>query len=427
MALRKQALPDQMPSLHSSSPPLVSVVIPAYRHQDYIIPAINSLLAQTFQDWEAIIIDDASPDATWESIKSIRDDRMRCYRHTINLGAHRTINEGIAMARGQFIAILNSDDTYMPRRLERLVALIEEQGADLVSTDLSLITSQGIMISDPSHWWLQWYNALKAQFVQTKDLTATLFDGNLFITTSNFFLRREVLDKIGLFADFRYVHDYEFIFRLLANDYSVHFAANETLLSYRLHGANTILEDRWAAARETLDLLLFWHPKLTAPSCKQLAAAATGQLRRVYGYIEQEYAAQRKREANHAKSEIARITTKLSKAKSQVMADLSLARSTISEQQAQIDALRTRCEQLDAQLQERDVQLHNRNDLITQQTERLLTLGIEKQELSMKQVVMLRQLASVSSERDALQRSRSFRLGNAVLRPLSRIRQWLPH
>ncbi|MFZ3174895.1 MAG: glycosyltransferase family A protein, partial [Thiobacillus sp.] len=95
-----------MPNTHTS--PLVSVLMPAYKHAPYVRAAVESVLGQTYGNLELIAIDDASPDATWTVLQSFEDARLRRYRHDANQGAHATLNEALGMARGEFVAIINS-------------------------------------------------------------------------------------------------------------------------------------------------------------------------------------------------------------------------------------------------------------------------------------------------------------------------------
>jgi glycosyltransferase involved in cell wall biosynthesis len=104
--------------------PKISVIVPAFNHEAYIVDALHSVLAQTLGDLELIVIDDASRDGTWDAIQSIRDPRLRAFRHKDNQGAHVTLNEGLGLASGDFLAILNSDDAFHPERLERLVGAL---------------------------------------------------------------------------------------------------------------------------------------------------------------------------------------------------------------------------------------------------------------------------------------------------------------
>ena len=91
--------------------PKISVIIPLYNHEKYINEAVYSVLGQTFSDFELIIINDGSNDGSEEVVKKIKDKRIKYY-YQENKGAHNTINRGIEIAKGEYIAILNSDDMY---------------------------------------------------------------------------------------------------------------------------------------------------------------------------------------------------------------------------------------------------------------------------------------------------------------------------
>src|SRR6266852_3055872 len=110
-----------------SERPLVSVVMPVYNHRDYVTQAIESVYAQTYRPIELIIIDDGSSDG---SVKAVRDfieasappDGIAVrFQHRENRGAYATINEGLDLAAGEYLAILNSDDLYVRERLERCI------------------------------------------------------------------------------------------------------------------------------------------------------------------------------------------------------------------------------------------------------------------------------------------------------------------
>lgn len=108
--------------------PTVSVCMPVYRSARYIAEAIGSVLAQSYTDFELIVIDDASPDSTHEIASSIRDPRLRVYRNEQNLGPEGNWNRVLAMARGRYIKVLPGDDTLYPECLERQVAVLEDEG-----------------------------------------------------------------------------------------------------------------------------------------------------------------------------------------------------------------------------------------------------------------------------------------------------------
>jgi glycosyltransferase involved in cell wall biosynthesis len=96
----------------------VSVVMPVYNCEDYIKEAVNSILNQTFTDFELIIIDDCSSDRSLEYIESFNDERIRLYRNSINQGISKTLNFAIQKSKGRYIARMDADDISLPTRLE---------------------------------------------------------------------------------------------------------------------------------------------------------------------------------------------------------------------------------------------------------------------------------------------------------------------
>ncbi|MCF1184875.1 glycosyltransferase [Marichromatium gracile] len=224
-----------------SKSPCVSVVIPAYRHQAFIAEAIDSVLRQSFNDLELIVIDDGSPDDTAAVAERAlaHDPRARLLRQD-NAGSHATINRGLSMARGEWVAILNSDDRYHPDRLERLLAVAGE-AYDFLVSDLRLIDQDGGVVSDPGHWFNTMIEGFR-QYARADGPVAGLLYGNYTASTSNFFFRRALLDRIGGLREYRYVVDWEFALRAaLEAPERFTYLIDEPLFDYRLHGANTIL------------------------------------------------------------------------------------------------------------------------------------------------------------------------------------------
>ncbi|MFA6023462.1 MAG: glycosyltransferase family 2 protein [Candidatus Pacearchaeota archaeon] len=108
--------------------PLVSVVMPAYNTEKYIAEAIESILNQTFKDFEFIIVDDGSTDNTLQIIKDYakKDKRIKVLRNEKNLKICKSLNKGIREAEGKYIARMDSDDSSLPTRLERQVEFMEK-------------------------------------------------------------------------------------------------------------------------------------------------------------------------------------------------------------------------------------------------------------------------------------------------------------
>jgi len=106
-------------------PPKITVFIPAYNREKYIGDAIESILAQTFTNYEILLIDDGSTDGTVDIMRSYTDPRLRIIRNEKNLGIPKTRNKGIEHARGEYIAMLDSDDRAYPTRLEKQAAFMD--------------------------------------------------------------------------------------------------------------------------------------------------------------------------------------------------------------------------------------------------------------------------------------------------------------
>lgn len=108
---------------------LVSVVIPTYNRAELVVRAVHSVLSQTYADLEGIIVDDASIDDTRERIKTLQDidQRVRYFRHDSNRGAQSARNTGVQAAKGEYIAFLDSDNEWLPGKLERQMALFYQK------------------------------------------------------------------------------------------------------------------------------------------------------------------------------------------------------------------------------------------------------------------------------------------------------------
>lgn len=266
------------------SQPLVSVVMPAYNHRPFVGAAVQSVLAQTHTNLELIVVDDASTDGTGDVLQAIDDPRLRLFSHTANQGAHATLNEALGYARGDFIAIINSDDIFDPRRIEACLLRLREEGADLVGSDIALMDADGSQIVQ--HWWLDAYDALKAAWRNTGDWVAALLEGNVFMTTSNFFFSRALNEELGGFRDYRYVHDYEWLLRALARGKKLAWV-DAPLLRYRLHESNTIAERPLAANLECAAMIREMLPDLLGETdlSRQRLARLASQWARLDRYV----------------------------------------------------------------------------------------------------------------------------------------------
>jgi glycosyltransferase involved in cell wall biosynthesis len=222
--------------------PLVSVVIPAYNHEQFVAEAIDSVLNQSYSNFELVVIDDGSIDDTAKiaELKARQDSRIRVIRQA-NGGSHAAINRGMAEARAEWIAILNSDDRWAPNRLVRLMEQARE-GAAFVVTGARLIDADGVEITDPKHWWNATLRDFRAKARELGPVDGLLY-GNYTASTSNFFFSRQLAQAVGPVRPLRFIPDWDWALRAaLHAPARFQFLADEYLLDYRLHGRNSILD-----------------------------------------------------------------------------------------------------------------------------------------------------------------------------------------
>lgn len=125
---------------------LVSVIIPVFNCEKYITHTLDSLLNQTYKNWEAILVDDCSTDTSAKIINEYegRDARIKYYRLTKNSGAAVARNYGLMKSEGRFIAYLDSDDIWLPFKLERQVKFMLDNKFAFTCTDYEVIADNGI-------------------------------------------------------------------------------------------------------------------------------------------------------------------------------------------------------------------------------------------------------------------------------------------
>jgi glycosyltransferase involved in cell wall biosynthesis len=224
------------------SQPLISVVIPAYNHEHFVGYAIESILGQTCQDFELVIVNDGSTDGTERVIQGYDDRRIRYY-YQENQDAYNTINRGISLAKGEFIAILNSDDIFVSDRLERLLDYCRTEEKVCAFSDVIPIDEHNNEFTEPDFGWNHWHRDNREFYFTSDDLYTSFLHGNFMVTTSNLFMTREAAQEIGPFCSLRYLHDYDFIFRMIARfKDKVGYLHDKKLLYYRIHGGNTLSE-----------------------------------------------------------------------------------------------------------------------------------------------------------------------------------------
>lgn len=239
--------------------PLVSVVVPAYKHESFVASALQSVFDQDYPNIELIVVDDASPDNTagvigrWagRSAVAARFHDVHFVSNPRNSGAHASINRGCTMAAGQYIAVLNSDDLFHPSRLSRLVGRLEGGNGGLAFSRVVPIDDDGRLMSPVAlpRELSGVFHLADQVYANSIDPTQDLLKGNFAISTGNFVFRRDLYDAVGPFCDLKYCHDWDFILRasLLADPIYV----PEDLYFYRIHSSNSFSQLAGVASLET--------------------------------------------------------------------------------------------------------------------------------------------------------------------------------
>uniref|UniRef100_F4C876 Glycosyl transferase family 2 n=1 Tax=Sphingobacterium sp. (strain 21) TaxID=743722 RepID=F4C876_SPHS2 len=150
--------------------PLVSVILPCYNTERHIAEALRSIMQQDYKNLEIIVLDDHSSDGSWEIIQNLaaQDSRIRAVRNERNLQLIQTLNKGIQLARGQYIARMDADDISEPSRISTQIAYLKQhEEVDMVATCASYISETGFVLGRLNFHGC--YNALSAAFVSMFD------------------------------------------------------------------------------------------------------------------------------------------------------------------------------------------------------------------------------------------------------------------
>lgn len=209
--------------------PAVSVVIPAFNHRDFILQSIGSVFAQTFSDFEVIVINDGSPDDTEKLVRSLVDARRIRYFEQANRGQAAARNRGAAEARGEFLAFLDDDDYWPIDKLEWQAAGMREDHS------LAALGGTVVRVSTTGEFILTWGGPTR--WVQRKDL----FRGNAFESPGQVLYRAKLFQDCGGFDERIWgADDHDLLFRL--SEHGRVKVENRVALYYRVHGANASLQ-----------------------------------------------------------------------------------------------------------------------------------------------------------------------------------------
>ncbi len=212
-----------------------SVVMPVYNHARFLARTLASLTRQTRLPGELVAVDDGSVDDSAQIIDAFARNApfpVLLVRQQ-NRGADVALNRGMALARGDVLSLLNSDDMYAPARLERMLAALEGD-VELAFSDVTLIDDDDLPVdTSPARRIRGLIDAVSS----APELIYPLIEHNIATSTGNLVLRRRLLERIGGFAPLKVCHDWDFVLRATLATRVIFVA--ERLYTYRLHAGNT--------------------------------------------------------------------------------------------------------------------------------------------------------------------------------------------
>lgn len=211
----------------------VSVIMPCYNHAKFITVAIESILNQTYKNFELIITDDCSKDDSSKIIRKFEklDKRVIGIYHSENGGEGRSRNDAISKSTGQYIALCDSDDLWERDKLEKQVSALTNRAYDVVHSDSIIIDERGATTG----------KRFSETYQKRLKLTGNLFKGlcfSNFINVPTAIFRRNCINDAGLFEEsFKYLTDWVFWVRVSRRH--LFYYIDEPLARYRVHGGST--------------------------------------------------------------------------------------------------------------------------------------------------------------------------------------------
>lgn len=217
----------------------VGVVIPSYNHSAFVADAVRSVLAQTIDTIELVVVDDGSTDRSPDVIRdTFAEFPGRTARLIVqdNAGAHAAIARGIETLDTPICAVLNSDDLYEPERFQSMLPALGGAEHAIAFGGLTLIDGTGRTIA-PDHPWSSWYQTARSAAETEPTIGFALLVHNFSVTSGNFVFTRSLYDRLGGFNDQKFAHDWDFLLRAAA--LTEPEFVDEPLMRYRVHDTNT--------------------------------------------------------------------------------------------------------------------------------------------------------------------------------------------
>ncbi|MCZ2822352.1 glycosyltransferase [Modestobacter sp. VKM Ac-2977] len=225
------ALP--VPRVTNPRRPRVSVVMPCYNHEPFVVAAINSVLDQTMADFELIVVDDGSSDASMRAVASVSDERLRVYRFAHNQGAAASLNFAIQQTRAEHVALINSDDMWEPHKLERQLEVLERRPeVAAVFTGARFVDEAGNPL--PPHRLPRWNTVFRQPSRTQAQWLRFFFENGNALCHPSVLIRRSFYVEHGLYDNrMRQLPDFERWITLVKH-HPIAVLGDEDLVRFRL-------------------------------------------------------------------------------------------------------------------------------------------------------------------------------------------------
>lgn len=224
---------------------LVSIIMPAYNAESFIHEAINSVIDQTYSNWELIIIDDGSTDTTAKNVNEwlLKDKRIQYY-YQENGKQGKARNFGISKSKGVYLAFLDADDLWMPEKLEIQLEEIKAKNVDLVFSDSYIFNDKKVSKRNKK------MNTLNMFFKGREALKLFLQINRIPLLTA--LVKKEKILLVNGFSEKRVVQnaeDYHLWLKMIING-CVFYGSDKILASYRIHSKSATSEDKLAGKQK---------------------------------------------------------------------------------------------------------------------------------------------------------------------------------
>ncbi|RWY50194.1 glycosyltransferase [Mucilaginibacter gilvus] len=222
--------------------PKVSIIVPTYNRSVYLKETLNSILKQSFDDYEIIITDNCSPDDTEQVVKSIADPRIVYSKNAQNLGSVNNYNKSLELVKGELIHLFSDDDIMLADCLADKVAVFEKYPeVAILHSDINTIDKNGHIISNSHAFnvYKKWAKLHATSRIFDKKQYHKFLMANNFVCMPAVMMRTSVFKKIGFFdSTLSYIVDWQYW--LKASLFFDFYYINKKTISYRIHDTNTV-------------------------------------------------------------------------------------------------------------------------------------------------------------------------------------------